>query len=107
MHNTEGAARAGAQMMGHTMSPVAGGVIATTGYLAGRGLLGGVFANPVVMFAAGLAAGYFLHKYEKEIVLAVTKATGAGKDFILQQKESLEDLIEEARESEEKQAKGD
>ncbi|MCK7500028.1 MAG: hypothetical protein MZW92_64055 [Comamonadaceae bacterium] len=50
------------------------------------------------------AAGYFLHKYEKEIVLAVSKASGMGKDFILQQKENLEDIIEEAKEAEEKQA---
>ena len=34
------------------------------------------------------------------IALAVSKACGIRKDFTLQQKESLADLIEEAKESE-------
>jgi hypothetical protein len=107
----EGAAKLGAHMMGSSamgnmMSrPVASGVIATTGYLAGRGLLRGFFGNPWVLLATGVAAGYFLHKYEKEIVLAVTKATGAGKDFVLHQKENLEDMLEQAKETEEQQAR--
>ncbi len=106
----EGAANMGAHMMGSPMAgsmmpgAMATGMLATTGYLAGRGLLRGLFTNPLVLLAAGAAAGYFLHKYEKEIVLALSKASGMGKDFILQQKENLEDIIEEAKEAEEKQA---
>jgi hypothetical protein len=38
-----------------------------------------------------------LHKYEKEIVLAVSKATGMGRDFVLHQQENLDDLIAEAQ----------
>jgi hypothetical protein len=103
----EGAAQAGRMMGSQMMAPMAGGVIATTGYLAGRGLLRGFFGNPLVLLAAGAAAGYFFHKYEKEIVLAVSKATGAGKDFVLHQKENLEDMLAEAQESEEGQAKAE
>lgn len=107
----EGAAQAGAHMMGSPgqmmIGPMASGMLATTGYLAGRGLLRGFLANPLVLLAAGAAAGYLLHKYEKEIVLAVSKATGAGKDFILHQKENLEDMLEEAKETEEGQSKAD
>lgn len=87
-------------------NPVAqGAVMAATGYAAGRGLIGGVLLrNPLVLLAAGLAAGYYLHKHQDEIVLALSKATGMGKDFLLQQKESLADLVEEAKEKEGQQA---
>lgn len=92
----------GASMMGHPLAQ--GAMMAATGFAAGRGLLGGtLLRNPLVFLAAGLAAGYLLHKYEKEIVLAVSKATGLGKDFALQQKENLEDLVAEAQESEARQ----
>lgn len=81
-----------------------GAMMATTGYVVSRSL-GGVFRNPWVALAVGVVAGYMLHKYEKEIVAAVAKTTGMGKDFLLQQKESLADIVEEAKETEEQQAK--
>lgn len=98
---------AGSHMMGGMMgnmmgNPMAhGAMMAATGFAAGRGLLGAtLFRNPLLLLAGGIAAGYLLHKYEKEIVLAVTKATGMGKDFVLQQKENLNDLVAEAQETE-------
>jgi hypothetical protein len=90
-------------MMGSMMSnPMAhGATMAAAGVAAGRGLVGGaLLRNPLVLLAGGLAAGYLLHKYQKEIVLAVTKATGMGKDFVLEQKENLNDLVAEAQETE-------
>lgn len=81
-----------------------GAMMATTGYVVTRSL-GGVFRNPWVALAVGVVAGYMLHKYEKEIVAAVAKTTGMGKDFVLQQKETLADMVEEAKETEEQQAK--
>lgn len=94
-------------MMGNMMNhPVAqGAMMAATGFAAGRGILGGsLLRNPLVLLAGGIAAGYLLHKYQKEIVLAATKATGMGKDFVLEQKENLNDLVAEAQESEAKTA---
>ncbi|WIM04805.1 MAG: hypothetical protein OHM77_08835 [Candidatus Nitricoxidivorans perseverans] len=94
-------------MMGNMMSnPMAhGAVMAATGFAAGRGILGAaLFRNPLLLLAAGVAAGYLLHRYEKEIVLAVTKATGMGKDFVLHQKENLNDLVAEAQATEARQA---
>jgi hypothetical protein len=90
-------------MMGSDMGShlATGGLLATGGYMAGRGLLGGLLRNPLLLLAAGVAAGYFAHKYRKEILVAASKATGAGKDFWLQQKESLSDLLAEAEESQE------
>lgn len=92
-------------MMGNMMAhPMAGGaMMAAGGYAAGKGLLGagtGLVRNPLLFLAAGVAAGYLLFKYEKEIVAAVSKATGMGKDFMLHQQENLDDLIAEAKSNE-------
>jgi len=94
------AARQMPQMMGNMMShPMATGtMMAASGYAAGKGLLGAgtsLLRNPLVFLAAGVAAGYLLFKYEKEIIETASKLTGMGKDFALHQKESLDDLIAE------------
>ncbi|MBI5786487.1 MAG: hypothetical protein HZA64_13615 [Rhodocyclales bacterium] len=94
-------------MMSHPMAQ--GAMMAATGFAAGKGLLGtfnpfNPFKNPLLLLAGGIAAGYLLHRYEKEIVAAVSKATGMGKDFALQQKENLEDLVAEAQDKEAKAA---
>lgn len=90
------------QMLGHPLTH--GAMMAAGGYAAGKGLLGsagvGLLRNPLVLLAAGIAAGYLVHKYEKDIVLAVSKATGMGKDFALHQKENLDDLIATAQSAE-------
>lgn len=90
---------------GHAMStPLAkGAMMAASGFAAGRGLLGfSLLRNPLTLLAAGvaggIAAGFLLHKYEKEIIEGLSKATGMGKDFALQQKENLNDLMAEAQE---------
>ncbi len=101
----EEAAKNMPHMMGSSMTPyVPGAMVAATGYAAGRGLLGGLLRNPLVLLAAGVVAGYYLHKHQDEIVLAVSKASGMGKDFLLQQKENLADLVEGAKEQEAEQA---
>ncbi|GAB0056177.1 hypothetical protein SIID45300_00482 [Candidatus Magnetaquicoccaceae bacterium FCR-1] len=56
--------------------------------------------HPLVMFALGAATGVLAYKYRKEIAGAVSRASDAGRDFMLHQKESLNDLLEEAREAE-------
>ncbi len=97
------------QMMGSMSSmmshPVAkSAAMAGAGYVARGIVTRSLFASPLVLLVAGVAggvaAGYLLHQYRKEIVLAVSKATGMGKDFALQQKENLADLMEEAKEKE-------
>lgn len=92
-------------MMGNMMShPMATGtMMAAGGYAAGKGLLGAgtsLARNPLLFLAAGVAAGYLLFKYEKEIISAVSKATGMGKDFLLHQQENLDDLIAEGKAAE-------
>jgi hypothetical protein len=90
-------------MMGYAMggSPMVRGATMAAGLAAGSGLVRAtLFRNPLVLIAGGIAAGYLFHKYEKEIALALAKASDAGKDFVLKQKESLNDLVAEARQAE-------
>jgi len=54
--------------------------------------------HPVITFSLGLAAGYFIHKYRKEIIEAAGEAGEKGRDFVLRQKENLADVIAETQE---------
>ncbi|WP_082409858.1 hypothetical protein [Methylomonas koyamae] len=56
--------------------------------------------HPLLVFGAGMVAGYFVYKYRKEIISNASKTIEAGKDFVLHQKENLEDIVAEAKESE-------
>ena len=38
-----------------------------------------------LMLAAGIVAGYYLHKHQDQIIQSLSKASGMGKDFLLQQ----------------------
>jgi len=57
-----------------------------------------VVKHPALVFGLGIVAGYFVYKYRKEIISSATKTIDAGKDFVLQQKENLEDIVAEAKE---------
>ncbi|UCV10406.1 hypothetical protein KI614_09310 [Dechloromonas denitrificans] len=90
---------------GHMMSkPMAtGAMMAGAGFAAGKGLLSrAVLHNPLALLAVGaaggIAAGFLLFKYQKEIVDGLSKATGMGKEFALHQKENLNDLMAETQE---------
>jgi hypothetical protein len=65
---------------------------------SGRRLMSNITKHPVLVFGLGVAAGYLVYKYRKEIISSTTKAVDAGKDFVLQQKETLEDIIAETKE---------
>jgi uncharacterized membrane protein len=60
-----------------------------------------LFRSPLLWFVVGAAAGYYGYKHRKEFAAALAKAGDMGRDFVQQQRESLEDLLEEAREAEE------
>jgi hypothetical protein len=65
---------------------------------SGRRLMSNIAKHPVLVFGLGVAAGYLVYKYRKEIISSSTKVVDAGKDFVLQQKENLEDIIAETKE---------
>ena len=66
---------------------------------SGRKLMSNIAKHPVLVFGLGIAAGYLVYKYRKEIISSTTKVVDAGKDFVLQQKENLEDIVAETQEA--------
>jgi hypothetical protein len=55
--------------------------------------------HPLITFGLGVAAGYFIHKYRKEIIQAANEAGENARDFVLRQQENLADVIAETQES--------
>jgi hypothetical protein len=88
-----------AHAAGGGMSMGKGAMIAAAGIgaVAGRSALSRLFSNPLVLFAAGVAVGYYGYKYRKEIAAAVAKGSDMGRDMVLNAKENLADLVEETR----------
>lgn len=84
---------------GHGLGPqLATGAMVVAASAPGRSALGRVLTHPLVMFALGASAGYFAYKYRKEIVDAAMRASEMGKDYVMNTRETLEDLVEEAKE---------
>lgn len=74
------------------------GSMASASVKSGGKLMSKIAKHPILVFGLGVAAGYVIYKYRKEIVSNVGKATDASKDFVLQQKENLEDIVAETKE---------
>ncbi len=74
-----------------------GSMVSATVQSGGK-IMSKLVKHPVLVFGLGVVAGYVVYKYRKEIVSSVGKATDAGKDFVLQQKENLEDIVAETKE---------
>jgi hypothetical protein len=72
-------------------------IVSATVY-SGKHLMGNITKHPVLIFGLGVATGYLVYKYRKEIIAKTTKAVDASKDFVLQQKENLEDIVAETKE---------
>lgn len=63
----------------------------------GKGVMVTFAKRPIIMFGMGLLSGYLVHKYRKEILLLTGKTAEQSKDFLIQQKEQLKELLEEAQ----------
>ncbi len=87
-----------------TGAAMAGGAMAAT-TKSGSSFMSILAKHPLLVFGLGVAAGYFAHKYRKEIIATAVQATEKGKDFVLHQKENLEDLVAECHECEEEAGK--
>lgn len=74
------------------------GTIATAVVYTGSKVMSNVTKHPIWVFGLGVVAGYFVHKHRKDIIANATKLVDSGKDFVLQQKESLEDIVAETKE---------
>jgi len=76
------------------------GAVMSAGALSGKTLMSKLTKHPLLILGIGIAAGYYAHKYRKEIISSVNSAGEKSKDFVLQQKENLEDMVAETKESE-------
>ncbi len=85
----------GGQSMG---KQVAIGSVATATVNTGGKLMKKITKHPVLVFGLGMVAGYMVYKYRKEIIASAGKTVDAGKDFVLNQKENLEDIVAESKE---------
>ena len=47
---------------------------------SGSGIMSKLTKNPLVVFGAGLVAGYFVHKYRKEIIETANRMGEKGKE---------------------------
>lgn len=77
---------------------VATTVAAATIIETGKGVMKTLAKHPLVMFSLGIATGFFVHKYRKEIISITSKTAEQSKDFVLRQKENLKDLFAETQE---------
>jgi hypothetical protein len=94
-HSNHGAGLHGGPGLGPHLAT---GAMIVASSAPGRGALGRLLTHPLVMFALGATAGYFAYKYRKEIVDAAMRASEMGKDYVMNTRETLEDLMEEAKE---------
>jgi predicted hydrocarbon binding protein len=86
---------------------VATAVVATAIVESGLSLSKTLARQPIIVFSLGLMAGYFTHKYRKEIIAMTTHTAEQGKDFIVQQKQHLSELLAEVQGSEEQKNQAD
>lgn len=80
------------------LKPAATIAVVTAGANPAGSFLKRLAKNPWVWFGLGVAAGILIHRYRKEIIATAVKVGEKGKDFVLQQKESLEDIVAETQE---------
>ncbi|MDP3007593.1 MAG: hypothetical protein Q8N30_00810 [Methylococcales bacterium] len=74
---------------------VATAVVATTIVETGIGLSKTLAKQPVILFGLGILTGYFTYKYRKEIIAITSHTAEQSKDFIVQQKNHLSDMLSE------------
>jgi hypothetical protein len=77
------------------------GVVVTVIVETGKGALSLLAKNPLFVLGSGIAAGYFTHKYRKEIILSSHKVAEKSKDFVSRQKKSFSALLTDTEEKQE------
>lgn len=80
---------------------IAKGAVVSGTIHTGRRLVNRLYKHPWVLIGLGFAAGYLVHKHRKAVISSANKVVGKGKDFVLSQKENLEDIVAEHEEGKE------
>jgi len=86
---------------GAAAKDIAKGTVVSGTIHSGRRLVNRLYKNPWVLIGIGFAAGYLVHKHRKAIISSTNRVVGKGKDFVLTQKENLEDIVAEHEEGKE------
>lgn len=86
---------------------VATAVVATAIVESGQSIVKSLAKRPIVLFGLGIALGYFTHKYRKEIISMTTHTAEQGKDFILQQKQHISNMLADVQHTDEQKSEFD
>ena len=86
-HAAQGAAKKVAQ----------GGIVSATLH-SGKKIMSTLTKHPIVLIGLGFTVGYMVHKHRKGIIRSANSAVDKSKDFVLNQKENLEDIVAEKKE---------
>lgn len=78
---------------------VATAVVATAIVEAGISLSKAVAKQPLVLFSLGIMSGYLTHKYRKEILAISSHTAKQSKEFIVQQKQHIDEMLDEIKQS--------
>ncbi len=74
------------------------GAVMSAGAQTGKTIMSKITKHPLLLIGIGMVAGYYIHKHRNDIISSVTSIGDKGKDFVLQQKENLEDIVAESKE---------
>ena len=86
---------------------VATAVVATAIVESGLSLVKTIAKQPIVLFALGVGLGFFTHKYRKEIITLTSHTAEQSKNFIVQQKNHLSEILAEVHGSSEQKDQTD
>ena len=91
-------------MHGNVAGHVAKGAMVSVGAKTGGSLMKRLARHPLLMFGLGMVAGVVVYKYRKQIIASAVEVGEKGKDFVLKQKENLEDIVASTQEEGEEES---
>jgi len=77
---------------------IARGAVVSAGAKTGGSVMKRLARHPLLMFGLGVVAGVVVYKYRKQIIASAVEVGEKGRDFVLQQKENLEDIVASTQE---------